>query len=153
MSASLQSLIAETQDNFRSDPSSAKATFVSESALGEGFHSDVSIRDHRIAVDEPESLGGDDQGPTPMEYIFAGLASCKAITIRMYAERKKWSLDKVDVQVRYESVKDQQPTVHAELTIEGDLDSAQKARLIEIGDRCPVHRFLSQQIAIESKLV
>ena len=126
---------------------------VNVSSNGDRYGQDIAIRDFQLIADEPESIGGNDQGPTPMEYILAGLASCKAITIRMYAERKKWSLDKVDVQVHYESIKDQPPTVHAELTIEGDLDAIQKARLLEIGDRCPVHRFLSQQIAIESKLI
>ena len=128
-------------------------TTVNVSSNGDRYGQDITIRSFQLIADEPESLGGDDKGPTPMEYIFAGLASCKAITIRMYAERKKWSLDKVDVQVHYKSIKDQPPTVQAELTIEGDLDTTQKARLIEIGDRCPVHRFLSQQITIQSKLI
>ncbi|AFY39343.1 OsmC family protein [[Leptolyngbya] sp. PCC 7376] len=126
---------------------------VNVSSNGDRYGQDVQIRNFKLIADEPESIGGNDKGPTPMEYVLAGLASCKAITIRMYAERKKWLLEKVDVQIDYQGSKDKKSVVRAELTIEGDLDTAQKERLREIGDRCPVHRFLSEQVTIETTLV
>ncbi len=124
---------------------------VNISSNGTRYGQDISIRDFQLIADEPQDIGGDDRGATPMEYVLAGLGACKAITIRMYAERKGWQLEKVDVQVDYERSQ-KKPVVQAKLVIEGDLDQAQRERLKEIGDRCPVHRFLSEQIIIETTL-
>ena len=76
MSEELRNLIVETQDAFRADPAEAQATFESVSSLGEGFRSEVALRDHRLVVDEPESLGGTDTGPNPVELILAVSAFC-----------------------------------------------------------------------------
>ena len=124
---------------------------VNISSNGTRYGQDISIRDFQLIADEPQDIGGDDRGATPMEYVLAGLGACKAITIRMYAERKGWQLEKVDVQVDYERSQ-KKPVVQAKLVIEGDLDQAQRERLKAIGDRCPVHRFLSEQIIIETTL-
>lgn len=122
------------------------------SSNGSRYGQDIAIRDFRLSADEPPSLGGDDLGATPFELVLAGLGSCKAITIRMYAERKGWHLDAVDVVVNYEN-KDGVALIQAELFLVGDLDEIQKQRLLEIGDRCPVHRLLADQAVIETTLV
>ncbi|OKH17984.1 OsmC family protein [[Limnothrix rosea] IAM M-220] len=126
---------------------------INVSSNGTRYGQNVSVRDFQFVADEPSSIGGDDRGATPMEYVLAGLGACKAITIRMYAERRGWSLDTVDVQINYErSSAKEKPFVQAQLIFSGDLDEAQRARLKEIGDRCPVHRFLSEQLTIETTI-
>lgn len=99
MSTSLKELIAQTQESFRSDPAAARAVFATESSLGEGFHSEVSIRDHRLSVDEPESLGGADTGPNPVELVLAALGSCQEITYRAYAAALGIPLEHVSVKL------------------------------------------------------
>ncbi len=114
---------------------------------------------HEWAADEPESVGGHDQGPNPYELLSASLAACATITMRMYADRKGWPLEGVSVDVRH-------GRIHAEdceecetpggiidrfektVRITGDLDSDQVDRLMEIADRCPVHRTLTKEIQI-----
>ncbi|MBE9109860.1 OsmC family protein [Nodosilinea sp. LEGE 07298] len=114
------------------------------------FGQDIAIRQFQLTADEPTSLGGNDQGPTPTELVMAGLGSCKAITIQMYAERKDWSLDRVSVAVEPQTV-DRQTVILAHLTLEGDLSDEQRDRLREIGDRCPVHRLLAGTVDIQTR--
>ena len=104
MSEELRNLIVETQDAFRADPAEAQATFESVSSLGEGFRSEVALRDHRLVVDEPESLGGTDTGPNPVELILAALGTCQEITYRAYAAALGIPLE------------------HVAVTLEGDID-------------------------------
>ena len=85
MSENLRELIAETQESFRAEPETAKATFESVSLLTDGLRSDVKLRDHRLTIDEPESLGGTDAGPNPVELILASLGSCQEITYKAFA--------------------------------------------------------------------
>ncbi|WP_299485244.1 OsmC family protein [Acaryochloris sp. IP29b_bin.137] len=115
------------------------------------YGQDISIRHLHLAADEPPSLGGDDVGPTPTELILAGLGSCKAITLQMYAERKGWTLASVAVELSYDS-DDQPPIIQAKLTLEGDLDEQQRQRLRDISDRCPVHKLLTTPISIKTQL-
>lgn len=115
------------------------------------YGQDISIRHLNLAADEPPSLGGDDVGPTPTELILAGLGSCKAITLQMYAERKGWQLESVAVELSYDS-NNQQPTIQAKLSLEGDLDEQQRQRLRDISDRCPVHKLLTTPVAIQTQL-
>ena len=104
MSDELRTLIVETQEAFRADPAEARATFESVSSLGEGFRSEVALRDHRLVVDEPESLGGTDSGPNPVELILAALGTCQEITYRAYAAALGIPLE------------------HVSVTLEGDID-------------------------------
>lgn len=115
------------------------------------YGQDISIRHLNLTADEPPSLGGDDVGPTPTELVLAGLGSCKAITLQMYAERKGWKLESVAVELSYDSA-DQPPTIQAKLTLEGDLDKQQRQRLRDISDRCPVHKLLTTPVAIQTQL-
>lgn len=126
----------------------ASATVLSNASR---YGQDIAIRQFQLTADEPPSVGGDDRGPTPTELLLAGLGSCKAITIQMYAERKGWSVERVSVQVESQTV-ERQTVIVAHLTLEGDLTEEQRQRLREIGDRCPVHRLLSASTPIQTVL-
>ncbi|WP_017300579.1 OsmC family protein [Nodosilinea nodulosa] len=129
---------------------------VQVSSNGSRYGQDVALRQFQLAVDEPASVGGDDRGPTPTELLLAALGSCKAITIKMYAERKKWPLENVFVAV--DSHPADRPTtegqseIKAYVTLVGDLTDEQRNRLREIGDRCPVHRLISAGANIHTVL-
>ena len=97
MSAMLKQLISDTQSAFRTDPDKAKVTFNSSSRLTQGFRSEVSIRQHRLAADEPPALGGADSGPNPVELILAALGTCQEITYRAYATAMGIPLESVSV--------------------------------------------------------
>ena len=129
----------------------------------DGFLQHVSdSHDHRALADEPSAFGGTNKGFTPYQFLAAGLGACTTMTIRMYARRKKIALTHVSVDVRHDKV-------HAEdcadcekgakidrferiITLEGDLDEGTRARLLEIADKCPVHRTLHSRIDIETRL-
>lgn len=110
------------------------------------YHADVEAGGHPLAADEPTEVGGTDTGPNPWELLCASLAACTAITVRMYADRKGWPMERLDVEVVHSRDASATPpdALHQQVTFEGDLDEAQLARLTEIADRCPVHRALTQ---------
>jgi putative redox protein len=134
---------------------------VEESGAGV-YAQDVRIGKHSLKADEPERVGGNDTGPSPYEFLLAALGSCTSMTLRMYANRKGWPLRRVEVRLSHEKI-------HAEdcetcetkegfvdrieriIAIEGDLDEAQRTRLMEIADKCPVHRTLKSEVLIETK--
>ncbi|MBD2229976.1 OsmC family protein [Phormidium tenue] len=126
-------------------------TSVQVSSNGSRYGQDVAIRQFQLVADEPAHLGGSDQGPTPTELLLAGLGSCKAITIKMYAERKGWPVENVYVAAELQTV-EKQTVVAVYLTLVGDLTAEQRDRLREIGDRCPVHRLLSASTPIQTIL-
>ncbi|PSR15885.1 osmotically inducible protein OsmC, partial [filamentous cyanobacterium CCP3] len=113
-------------------------TSVQVSSNASRYGQDIAIRQFDLIADEPTPVGGDDRGPTPTELLLAGLGSCKAITIKMYAERKGWPLEQIHVAAESHVV-DKQTVITAYLTLTGDLSPEQRDRLREIGDRCPVH--------------
>jgi putative redox protein len=117
------------------------------SSLGQN----VSIRQFQLSADEPTVLGGDDTGPSPFEWVLAGLGTCKAITLKMYAKRKGWALEQVKVDLSYEKI-DDRDRIEASLTLVGNLNAEQRQRLLEIADRCPVHRMLVSQVEIQTRL-
>ena len=109
-------------------------------------------------------MGGADLGPSPYDYLLASLGACTAMTLRMYARRKKLPLEEVSVQLRHRRVhaedcaecedkSGQLTEITREIRITGDLDADQRARLLEIADKCPVYRTLSERIRIVSELV
>jgi len=104
-------------------------------------------------VDEPKSVGGLGSGPNPYDLLAAALGSCKAMTMRLYAERKAWPLTRVQVSVRHRRASLQaRDGFECTVTLEGPLDEAQRARLLEIADHCPVHRTLDRGSDVETKL-
>lgn len=133
-----------------------------ESGAGR-FQQKIDAGKHTFYADEPARLGGDDSGPTPYDLLAAGLAACKSMTVRLYADRKNWPLRRISVRVRHDRVHADDCTTcdaedHAaerfrvELFLGGDLSADQRARLLEIADRCPVHRTLSRAASVETSL-
>jgi putative redox protein len=127
----------------------------------EGFLQDVNAGPkHHVLADEPESYGGTDRGLTPYQFLAAGLGACTSMTIRMYARRKKWPLEHVSVDVTHNRVHAQDAGVDGGpldqftrvITLRGDLDDAQRERLMEIADKCPVHKSLEAGATIRTEL-
>ncbi|MFO7931273.1 MAG: alpha/beta fold hydrolase [Thermodesulfobacteriota bacterium] len=128
-----------------------------------GYMTDIKVNGHGLLADEPQSAGGTNAGPTPYGYLVAGLGACKAITLRMYADRKKWPLDGIRIGLKHRKIhaddcsdcetrKGYFDHITAELSLEGDLEAEQRRRLTEIADRCPVHRTLTSEIRIQTTL-
>ena len=110
----------------------------------------VSVREHRLTVDEPEDEGGDDAGPSPQELLAASLASCTAITMEMYAERKGWDMGDVVVDVDYEPAQRGSPTRFVmRVELPKELPEDQRDRLMQIAAKCPVHRALEGEVMFE----
>ncbi len=118
-----------------------------------GYTCEAKAGDHALIVDEPTSLGGKNLGPSPYEYLKAALGACTAMTIRMYADRKKWPVDDVIVTLSHSRDANKQSVFVRDIQLVGDLDAEQRMRLLEIADRCPVHKTLSHGATILSKLV
>lgn len=123
---------------------------VSVKLSGQGYTTDVHTADHHLIADEPESLGGRNLGPGPFDLLLSSLGSCTAMTLRMYANRKKWDLQDVEVHMTGDR-SDEGFTIHREILMEGNLDEAQKTRLKEIADKCPVHKTLEGKISVVTK--
>ncbi len=129
------------------------------------FTTQIKAGKHYLIGDEPESYGGNDFGPTPYDFVSAGLATCTAMTVKMYADRKKWKIEEVNVHI-------EQNKIHAEdcadcedsdaskidqftrvIELKGELDENQKDKLFEIANKCPVHKTLLSEIIINSTLL
>lgn len=106
------------------------------------YTNQVTTHNHRWLVDEPESFGGADEGPAPMEMVLAGLGACTSMTLRMYAKRKEWALSKVTVDLRHVKEKQGAEAIERHIHLEGELTAEQRERLLEIANKCPVHRTL-----------
>jgi len=117
---------------------------------------------HELTADEPERFGGLDSGPSPYDLLLAGLGACTAMTLRMYAARKELPLDQVTVRLRHEKVHAQDcadcaskagklDRIERVVTMDGDLDAEQRARLLEIADKCPVHRTLHSEVKVVTR--
>jgi putative redox protein len=116
------------------------------------FGQTVRIGPHALVADEPTADGGDDRGPAPHEWLLAGLASCTSMTVKMYADRKGWPLEKVEVTVEG-AQRDEAFLFQRRVKVEGPLSDEQRARLVEIAERCPVHKTLTGAIRIETDLL
>ena len=110
----------------------------------------VEMRSHKLVADEPKNEGGDDSGPSPQELLAASLASCTAITMEMYADRKGWDVGDVAVHVDYEPAQRGSPT-RFRMTVDfpKELPEEQRERLMQIGAKCPVHRVLEGEVMFE----
>ncbi len=127
------------------------------------FQCEILNGPHRLIADEPPAVGGDGTGPTPYGYLLAGLGACTVMTLRMYAERKGWPLERAVVALSHRKIHaadcDECETregmvdrIERRLSLEGDLDEGQRARLLEIADKCPVHRTLHSEVATVTTL-
>jgi putative redox protein len=114
---------------------------------------DIEVRDHALMADEPEERGGDDEGPSPQELLAASLASCTAITIEMYADRKGWEIGEVVVDVNYEPAQRGSPTKFAmTVRLPKELPEEQRERLMQIAAKCPVHRTLEGEVMFDERV-
>ncbi|QYF75541.1 OsmC family protein [Cryobacterium sp. PAMC25264] len=149
---------AEADPAASADPTEGLVV-VTESGTG-GYAQQITVGPHRLTADEPRPIGTD-TGPSPYDLVLAGLGACTSMTVRMYAERKKWPLAKVTVTLRHtrvhakdcadcETVVGQIDHIERLLHFEGDLDAEQRQKLAEIADKCPVHRTLHSEIIVHT---
>jgi uncharacterized OsmC-like protein len=128
------------------------------------FTTSIQTRNHTITADEPAEVGGDDFGPSPYELLNAGLAACTVMTMKLYAERKKWDLKEAFVYVTHSKkhVADMEDESAAgtyldhiakKIELVGDLDETQREKLKQIASKCPVHRTLQSEVLIDTELV
>lgn len=106
---------------------------------------------HQLIADEPQRLNGDDQGPAPFDLLISALGACTAITLKMYAERKDWPLEALDVQLEYLGGENP-PRIERVLTPVGPLDDAQRARLADVAERTPVTLAIKNGVPINTRL-
>jgi putative redox protein len=131
---------------------------------GVGLLQEVEIGPFRLRSDEPLDQGGTGLGPTPYGLLCAALGACTSMTLRMYARSKGWPLEEVIVRVRHDKIyaKDcaecetregRIDRIEREISLFGELDEAQRERLLEIADKCPVHRTLTREMRIVTRLI
>ncbi len=129
----------------------------------EGYVTEIKAGRHIMLADEPESVGGSDLGPTPYDYLSSALGTCTGMTLRMYADRKKWPLEEVKIYLAHDKVHEKDceacpdsaskiDVIEREIELIGDLSQEQRKRLLEIADKCPVHKTLTGDIKINSSL-
>jgi putative redox protein len=125
------------------------------------FQQEITVGRHRFLADEPVEVGGLDSGPGPYDLLLAGLGACTAMTLRLYAERKALPLEGVTVELRHsrihavdcencETKEGMLDRIDRAITMRGTLDAEQRRRLLEIADKCPVHRTLTSEIDIRT---
>ncbi|MBT8300801.1 MAG: bifunctional alpha/beta hydrolase/OsmC family protein [Maribacter sp.] len=130
----------------------------------DGFTTEMKVGNHYMTADEPTSYGGNDFGPSPYELVSAGLSACTVMTLQMYAKRKEWHIDNVEVHTTYskthaldcedcESSNAKIDTFQREIKITGDFTDKQLQRLLQIADKCPVHKTFHSQTQVITKLV
>lgn len=130
---------------------------------GAGWSVTIAARSHVWKADEPGESGGSDSGPTPYEMILAALGACKAVTMRIYADRKGWPLEEARIRLRHDRIHAEDcmtcetkegkvDRIDVEVELHGALSAEQRERLHDIAGRCPVHRTLTSEIDIQSRL-
>ncbi len=142
---------------------SSEAEWVVVSGESTGFVQDISLGRHRLHGDEPVSAGGKDSGPSPYDFLLIALGSCTSMTLSLYARRKQWALERVTVRLRHSKIHAQDcaecetkqgklDRIEREIVLTGSLGDAQRAQLLAIADKCPVHRTLTSEVRIDSRL-
>ena len=118
-----------------------------------GYRHVVRVRSHDLSIDEPTDTGGTDAGPSPQELLAASLASCTAVTMEMYAERKGWNVDGLEVDCRYTPAERGCPTrFEVIMRMPAHLSEEQVERLQVIAAKCPVHRTLEGEVAFDERV-
>src|SRR4051794_37345701 len=144
-------------------PSADSDSDVVVRGTGRAFAQSIRVRKHGLLADEPQASGGTDTGPTPYDLLLSALGSCTSMTIGVYARQKGWDVDAIEVRLRHEKIyaKDCEECetregridrIDRQISITGNLTDAQRARLLEIADKCPVHRTLGAEIKIVTRL-
>ena len=150
-------------DGQTSDTQSAEGLVIVRGTT-DGFAQEITAGAHHLRSDEPASVGGTDTGPTPYDLLLAALGSCTSMTLAMYARRKQWPLERVTVRLRHSRVhaedcsaceaRDAKLTViDRAIELDGSLGEDQRARLLAIANRCPVHLTLNSGFDIRTRLV
>jgi putative redox protein len=121
------------------------------STAGGKFRQTIRIGRHELTADEKPPVGGEDAGPEPHEWLLAGLAACTSMTVKMYADRKGWPLEGVEVTVGGER-RDGAFVFRRTIVLRGALSEEQRAHALEIANKCPVHKTLTGTIQIETEL-
>ncbi|MBA3996503.1 MAG: osmotically inducible protein OsmC [Candidatus Accumulibacter sp.] len=128
---------------------------VGENGLGR-YQQSVRIGRHSLLADEPVAVGGEDAGPAPYDYLLAALGACTSMTLRMYAEIKKLPLTAINVELTHEKIEiegqGKVDRIERTITLDGDLSPEQRARMLEIANKCPMYRTLRSEIRIDSSL-
>jgi len=130
---------------------------------GAGFSQEIIVGSHHLKADEPVRSGGNNTGPSPYELLLAGLGACTSMTVGMYARRKNWQLEGIVVRLRHSRMHAEDcaecetkvgflDRIDVELELTGPLTSEQRSKLLEIAEKCPVHRTLESEIDIQSSL-
>lgn len=129
----------------------------------ENYKTVMTAGNHELISDEPQSVGGMDKGPDPYDYLLMSLGSCSVITMRMYAERKKWPVEDIFVEMRHHKAhaddcedcddpKARIDKIEKDITVKGDLSEEQVQKLLEISKKCPVHKTLLNDINIHTEI-
>jgi putative redox protein len=129
-----------------------------------GFAQEIVVGSHRLPADEPAALGGTDTGPTPYDLLACALGACTSMTLALYARRKRWPLEAVTVRLRHSKIhaadcadcetKDGMlDRIECDVELHGGLTDEQRTRLLEIANKCPVHRTLTSEIEIRTRLL
>lgn len=127
---------------------------VAENGQGR-YQQEVLAGQHRLIADEPASIGGADAGPAPFDFLMSGLGACTSMTLRMYAERKGLPLTRISVALRHDKIDIDgvaRDRITRKITLEGELLPEHRRRLLEIANRCPVHRALSHSMTLDCAL-
>jgi uncharacterized OsmC-like protein len=139
----------------------APGTVVVRETGGGQFQQEVISGSHRFLADEPENVGGLDSGPGPYELLLAALGTCMSMTLRLYADRKQFPLKRTQVRLQHDRIyatdcaecetkSGMIDRIECVITLEGDLNDEQRGRLMEIADKCPVHRTLKSEVDIRT---
>lgn len=122
---------------------------------GEIYHTDLQTGPFHFVADEPVAYGGAGTGPAPVDYLCMALASCKAITVRMYAARKGWKLEEVAIAVNFvnaDAANAKGNIFSCEIKLTGELDDAQRKRMLEIAQVCPIERLLGKENTVVTRM-
>jgi uncharacterized OsmC-like protein len=145
-------------------PSVAEPREVVVHGSAQGFAQRIEVGGHQLITDEPVAAGGTDTGPTPYDLLLAALGSCTSMTVALYARRKQWPLEEVTVRLRHarihaadcadcETKAGMLDRIECAIELVGTLDAEQRARLLDIAGKCPVHRTLTSEITFDTRLV
>jgi putative redox protein len=144
------------------DPGEAPRNVVVRETRNSKFQQTVTIGPHRLPADEPAAAGGEDTGPGPYDFLLAGLGACTSMTMRLYADRKSLPLERVTVTLKHSKIYAEDcaecetkagmlDQIERVIAMEGTLDPEQRKKLMEIADKCPVHRTLTSEIHIVTR--